>query len=90
MMRRRTWTVEINIIEHEDGRRTHADATLRDVRPLVRGQGDALRRASDQEFPEIGDELATARALADLAYKVLDGTVDDLDPFTRRPVRLLS
>jgi hypothetical protein len=40
--------------------------------------------------PEIGDELATARALADLAYKLLDATAADIEQFTHRPVHLTS
>jgi hypothetical protein len=83
MVRTRTWTVEINIIEHEDGRRTRADV-------IVRGQGDARRRSSDQEAPESGAEQVTARALADLAYKALDVAAGDVEQFDRRPMRMLS
>jgi hypothetical protein len=90
MMHVRTWTVEINIAEHEDERRTRAEAVLRSVRPLIRGEGEAYRRPSDEEVPEIGDELATARALADLAYKLLDVAAGDIEQFTHRPVHLTS
>ena len=90
MVNTRIWTVEINISEHEDERRTHADAVLRSSRPLLRGEGDARRRPSDKEVPEIGDELATARALADLAYKLLDVSAGDIEQFTHRPVHLTS
>jgi hypothetical protein len=85
----RTWTVEINISEHEEERRTHADAILRGAR-TVRGQGEARRRPSDREVPEIGDELAAARALADLAYQLLDVAAGDIEQFTHRPVHLTS
>ena len=90
MMHARTWTVEITITEHEDERRTRAEAVLRSVRPLMRGEGEAYRRPSDKEVPEIGDELATARALADLAYKLLDVAAGDIEQFTHRPVHLTS
>ncbi|MEU8233201.1 DUF1876 domain-containing protein [Actinoplanes sp. NPDC048967] len=90
MVRARTWTVEITITEHADERRTHADAVVRSARPLPHGAGDARRRPADQEVPEIGDELATARALADLAYKVLDAAADDIEHVTHRPMRMLS
>jgi hypothetical protein len=86
----RTWTVDITISEHEDERRTHADAVLRGARPGLRGQGEAYRRPSDEEVPEIGDELATARALADLAYKLLDVAAGDIERFTHKPVHLTS
>jgi hypothetical protein len=90
MVHVRTWTVEIKISEHDDERRTHAEAVLRSVRPLTRGEGDALRRPSDKDVPEIGAELATARALADLAYKLLDVTAGDIEQLTHRPAHLTS
>ncbi|BCY09388.1 DUF1876 domain-containing protein [Actinoplanes sp. L3-i22] len=91
MIRTRTWTVEITIDEHEDERRTRAVAVLRtEARPQVRGEGSAHRAPRDLEVPEIGDELATARALADLAYQLLDATAADIEAITRRPVHLSS
>lgn len=91
MVHTRTWTVEITINEHEDERRTHAEAVLRpDARPELGGAGDAFRRPSDREVPEIGAELATARALADLASRLLDVTAGDIEQFTHRPVHLTS
>lgn len=90
-MHTRTWTVEINITEHEDDRRTMAVARLHsDARTPLLGQGEARRRPRDREIPEIGDELATARALADLAYKLLDATAADIEQFTQQPVHLAS
>ncbi|MEV4346477.1 DUF1876 domain-containing protein [Actinoplanes sp. NPDC049596] len=89
MIHTRTWTVEINITEDDMHRRTTAAAVLHsDARTPVRGEGEARRRPADTEVPEIGDELATARALADLAYKLLDVTAADIEQFTHRPVHL--
>ncbi|GAA4607546.1 hypothetical protein BJY16_006390 [Actinoplanes octamycinicus] len=91
MMHTRTWTVEITIDEHEEERRTHAVAVLRtEARPQVRGEGTAHRAPRDREVPEIGDELATARALADLAYQLLDVTAADIEAVVHRPVFLDS
>ena len=91
MTHTRTWAVEITIAEHEDERRTHAAAVLHtDKRTPVRGEGEARRRPADLAVPEIGDELATARALADLAYKLLDVTAGDIEQFTQRRVHLAS
>ena len=88
-MHTRTWTVEIFISENEDERRTHADARLHsDARTVLRGDGEAKRSPRDREVPEIGAELATARALADLAYKLLDVTAADIEQFTHRPAHL--
>ncbi len=91
MVHTRTWTVEVNITEDEDARCTRAAAVLRtDARQPLRGEGEARRRPADAEVPEIGDELATARALADLAYRLLDVTAGDIEQFTQRPVHLTS
>ena len=88
-MHTRTWTVEIVISEHEDERLTRAEARLHsDARTVLRGRGEARRSPRDREVPEIGDELATARALADLAYQLLDVTAGDIEQFTHRPVHL--
>ncbi|KUL23612.1 DUF1876 domain-containing protein [Actinoplanes awajinensis] len=90
-MHTRTWTVEITIAEHEDERRTRAVAVLRtEARPQVRGEGTAHRAPRDREVPEIGDELASARALADLAYQLLDAAAGDIEQITHRPVHLSS
>jgi hypothetical protein len=85
----RAWKVDISITEHEDERRTYATAVLHsDARTLLRGEGQARRRPSELEVPEIGDELATARALADLAHQLLEVTAGDIEQFTQRPVHL--
>ena len=71
-MHTRTWTVEIFIGEQEG--RTHAEARLsseKSARQLT-GEGTARRNPSDSDVPEIGDELAGARALSDLAHHLLD------------------
>jgi len=41
---------------------------------------------SDQNVPEIGDELATARALSELAHKLLDTAAKDIEAVTHAPV----
>lgn len=76
----RTWTVEVFIDEHDDERRTHAEAHLhtRD-RTNLKGEGVAMRRPGDTEVPEIGDELAVARALADLSHQLLTAAAGDLE-----------
>lgn len=71
------------------GSLTRAVAVLRtEARPQVRGEGVSRRAPRDREVPEIGDELATARALADLAYQLLDVTAADIEAVVHRPVHL--
>jgi hypothetical protein len=68
MTHAKRWTVDIYIDEHEETRRTRAEARLHTGDPTdVRGVGTSSRNPRDTEVPEIGDELAVARALADLA-----------------------
>lgn len=67
-MASRRWTVDIYLDEHPEDRNTRAEARLYTGDPTsVRGVGRSWRNPRDPEVPEIGDELAAARALADLA-----------------------
>lgn len=91
MVHTRTWTVTVNVTEDDWHRRTRAAAVLHtESRDPLRGEGEARRRPADAEVPEIGAELATARALADLAYKLLDVTAEDIEQSTHRPARLTA
>lgn len=86
----RWWTVRIVIDEHADERRTHAQARLlMQHRAALRGDGTAWRDPQDAQVPAVGDRIAAARALADLAGQLLDEAsapeaarewVVDLDP----------
>lgn len=63
------WTVRIQVTE--DGDDTSARAALSsDDGAELTGIGRARRNPSDPPAPEIGDELAVSRALADLADKL--------------------
>jgi hypothetical protein len=82
------WTVDIYIDEHDDDS-TRAEARLhtRDAGQIT-GVGFARRNPHDVNVPEIGDELATARALSDLAQRLLQTTSEDIEDVTHKPVRL--
>ncbi|MEV0946689.1 DUF1876 domain-containing protein [Rhodococcus sp. NPDC049939] len=91
-MTEKQWSVEIVIEEHEsgeDGSKTRAKAGLRTPGgDTLVGVGYARRNPSDPEVPEIGDELATARALADLSHQLIEATVSDLEAATHSRVHL--
>ncbi|XRQ12286.1 DUF1876 domain-containing protein [Actinomadura welshii] len=75
MMNTKQWSVEISI--SEDGPETLADAVLSGGGgEHLAGHGRARRNPDDPAVPEIGDELAVARALADLAGR-LHGVADE-------------
>lgn len=81
-MTTKTWNVQILLGEDEDT--THADAVL-DLpgKTEVRGQGTSKRNPDDPSVPMIGDELATARALSDLAHQLLHAAARDIESSTK-------
>jgi hypothetical protein len=73
----RTWEVEIFLDENEE--QTTAHAVLHTQAPVqLEGRGSARHRTEDDGVPEIGDEIATARALRRLADRLLATAADDL------------
>ena len=83
--------VSAGLDEHSDDRRTRAEARLNTPdRTGMVGEGVARRNPHDTEVPEIGDELAVARALWDLAHKLLEAAAADIEELTHRPVHLGS
>lgn len=83
------WTVELFIGETEG--RTYAEARLHtsDNTNLL-GVGRARLHPADDDVPEIGDELAAARALNDLGHRLLVAAAADILAVTDERVGLLS
>ncbi len=78
-MEKKQWTVQIYITEDDNDNRTVARAVL--LSSSGRGHesvGYARRNPVDRPVPEIGDELAVGRALADLAGKLTDDAAEDV------------
>jgi hypothetical protein len=65
-----SWRVEISL--HEQDGKTQAEARLTHVDLGMIGHGLARRNPHDQEVTQIGEEIAAARALSDLAHQLLD------------------
>ncbi|MCF2532031.1 DUF1876 domain-containing protein [Yinghuangia soli] len=85
------WTVDIYLtektgVEESDGAitvRTHAEARLTtDSNTSLRGWGNARKHPDDMDVPQIGDELACARALSDLAHRLLHAAAADIEAST--------
>ncbi|HSA52917.1 MAG TPA: dsRBD fold-containing protein [Yinghuangia sp.] len=85
------WTVEIHLTEKtgvdefESGVtvRTHAEARLStEEGEAMRGWGNARKHPADRDVPQIGDELAAARALSDLAHRLLHAAAADIEAST--------
>jgi uncharacterized protein DUF1876 len=81
------WPVEVTL--HEEGRETRADAHMtRNHGIKVSGHGLARRNPDDREVTEIGEEIAAARALSDLAHKLLSTAAGEIENITHERARL--
>jgi len=89
MVHEKRWTVDIFVDEHDEERRTRAEARLHTAdATTLRATGIARRHPADREIPEIGDELAVARALFDLAHQLMTAAALDLAGAGGRRARL--
>jgi hypothetical protein len=78
MTRTATWHIEIFLYEDED--RSRAEAVLRaSAGTELRHEGIAWRNPKDTDVPEIGEELASARALSGLAHNLFEAAVADIE-----------
>ena len=75
-------------ISEIDGQ-THAEASLAmaDEDELV-GRGEARRNPADQEVTMIGEQIAAARALSDLAGKLLYAAAIRIEDMTHQRAHL--
>jgi Rv2632c-like len=81
-----TWTVEIVFSEDED--KTRADARLTGGTDELQGWGRARRNPEDPDVPAVGEEVAAARALSDLAHHLLDQAAHRIESWEGQPVNL--
>ena len=81
------WNVVVDIDEHEG--RTRAVARLQmDGRDQMVGVGTARLNPEDRDIPQIGDELAVARALSALSHHLLDAAAQGIEGITHQPAHL--
>ncbi|MBD3779419.1 MULTISPECIES: dsRBD fold-containing protein [unclassified Cellulomonas] len=89
-----TWDVRIDLFEASDV--PAADHTTTTAHAILStsagtrmsGTGRARRRPGETDVPEIGDELAAARALRELADRLLAASSADISEIEHREVRL--
>jgi hypothetical protein len=80
-MHTQEWKVVIHLDEDDD--RTHAHAVLHGRDGVtIHAHGEARRKPTDAPVPEIGEELATARALVTLADRLMDVAAKDIENLT--------
>ena len=81
-----TWTVSITFSEHDD--RTRADADLEGAPVRLSGFGTSRRNPVDPNLPAVGEEIAAARALGDLAHHLLERAAHEIESWEGYPVNL--
>jgi len=83
----REWTVRISIFESGDD--TSANIVLlSDAPQQLRARGTSHRSSHDTSVPEIGDEVAVARALRHLADQLMDAAETDVSDMTGEEARI--
>ncbi|MBB4915657.1 DUF1876 domain-containing protein [Streptosporangium saharense] len=80
-MRSKQWDVQVSITEEGDETFARAVLPIAGAGELA-GVGRARRNPSDEPVAEIGDELAVARALADLSGRLMNITTADIAQLT--------
>jgi hypothetical protein len=75
----KVWTIELVIDESADV--TEAKALLSVNGRELGGWGRARRAPQDPDRPRIGEELAAARALADLSHQLVEAAAAEIEEF---------
>ena len=83
-----TWTVTVDIDEHDGHTRAVARLHTRDTDELV-GVGLARLNPADRDVPEIGGEIAVARALSDLSHRLMRTAAEDVEQISGEPAHLV-
>lgn len=81
-----TWWVEIFLDETDGESQASARLHSHSSRTALTGLGVARVSPQDPDVPEVGYELATARALHQLADHLLEGAASDISDLTHEDV----
>ena len=81
-----SWPVEISL--HEEDGTTRAEARLSKDGVGMIGHGLARRNPDDQKVTQIGEEIAAARALSDLAHQLLSDAAGQIEGITHQRAHL--
>jgi hypothetical protein len=80
------WSFELSIREHAGETRAAARLVMDDAHLL--GHGRARRNPSDPNVMEIGEKIAVARALSDLAHMLLGSAAAQIEDITHERAQL--
>jgi hypothetical protein len=81
------WNVEIQFEEDESLTSAASLLQLPEGKQL-QGRGQARRNPADPAQPQIGEEIAAARALSDLVHQLLDKAAAEIEDVTHKPAHL--
>ena len=78
-----TWGLEFRF--EEEDQRTVAVATLSAGKRTLKARGTARRSPVDPNLPRVGEDLAVARALSQLAHDLVGDAAARLEAATHQP-----
>ncbi len=81
------WSIALSVHEHEGQTRAEARLGLGD-NVYLQGYGLARRNPSDPNVLEIGEKIAVARALSDVAHMLLGSATTQLEDVTHQEAHL--
>jgi hypothetical protein len=82
----KVWTISVDISETENDTQATVHLTVGDK--TYGGWGRARRNPEDPSVPRVGEELAAARALSDLAHHLIDDVAGEIERFEGGPVSI--
>ena len=74
---------QVEVAFSEDGRHTRADVAVELRGQRFEGVGHARRAPADPDVPVVGEEIAAARALFDVAQQLVEAATHRIDRFGR-------
>jgi hypothetical protein len=83
----KNWRVDLYLVEQDAATMAHA-VLHTDAPTALDSRGETRRNPSDVDIPEIGDEVAAARALRRLADRLLGVASDDIEAIEAHEVHL--
>jgi Domain of unknown function (DUF1876) len=81
------WSVRLSVSERDGGTQAEARLLMSRGEDLT-GHGSARRNPADRNVTKIGEELAVARALSDLAHRLLHAATADVEAVTHERAHL--
>jgi hypothetical protein len=85
---KQTAEIELAFDEDVDQTRAHALVVVRGV--TFTASGRARRNPTDSNVPLVGEELAAARALSELAHRLIEAVTEAISDREGRPVHLVT